>query len=98
MENINLMGLTLQNIRIIEVSSYSGFDIHFTIQGKLYNFMVAKTTPPMPLNILHRFKETGKCPLCNRTISPFPIGNQPCMELKKNDRLLLDKLKKYLPA
>jgi hypothetical protein len=98
MENIILNGLTLENIRIIEVSGYRGFDIHFTIQGKLYNFMVAKTEPLMPINILHRFKEPGNCPLCNRTIAHFPIGNQPCMELKKIDRLLLEKLKKYLPS
>ena len=93
-----MQGLTLENIRVVEVGGYSGYDLFFMIQGKLYNFMIAKTNPPMPLNILHRFEDQGFCPICKRLILPYPIGNQPCLELKKIDRLLLDKLKKFLPA
>lgn len=98
MEEVNVNGLTLKNIKVSENSGYKGYDIHFTFQGKLYSFLVANTEPLFPINILHKFKETGPCPLCNRTIYPYPIGQQPCMELKKMDRLLLDTFKKLIPT
>ncbi|NHM29463.1 hypothetical protein [Neobacillus terrae] len=98
MEDILVNGLKLKNIKISEVGGYNGIDIHFTFQDNDYLFMIAKTNPLMPLNILHQFKENGLCPLCKRTIYQYPIGSQPCMEFKKMDKLLLEKFKAYLPA
>lgn len=95
---VQVKSYSLKNIKRGEVSGYSGYEIFFTIEDKLFNFMIAKTNPLMPLNILHRFKEQGDCPVCKKTIYAYPLGNQPCLELKKSDRLLLEKLKGYLPA
>lgn len=97
MASVWVDGLTLNNIQVKETGAYSGLEIQFTYRDLPYIFMVAKTNPPFPLNILHRFKEQGVCPICNRMIYPYPFGNQPCTELKKIDRLLLDSMKKYLP-
>ncbi|NRD77907.1 hypothetical protein HPT25_10985 [Bacillus sp. BRMEA1] len=98
MEEVKVRGLTLKNIKVNEASGYNGMDILFTIQDQQYNFMIAKTNPIMPLNILHRFSEKSICHVCNRTIYPYPVGNQPCLELKKLDKLILDKLIKFLPV
>ena len=95
MEEIIVNGLKLENINIREVGGYNGVDIQFTYKEKLFNFMIAKANPPMPLSILHQFKELGTCPLCKRTIYPYPIGNQPCLEFKKMDNLLLEKFIGY---
>jgi hypothetical protein len=96
MNTVKVQGITLENIKVRETGGYNGVEIYFTIQGNLYNFMIAKTNPPMPLNIIHNFKEKGICPICKRTIYPYPIGNQPCLELKKIDRLLLEKFQSLL--
>lgn len=98
MTEVKVKDLTLEKIKVRETSGYSGLEIYFTVKGNLYNFMIARTNPPMPLNIIHTFKEQGICPLCKRTIYPYPIGNQPCLELKKIERLLLENFLKFLPA
>ncbi|MED4227190.1 hypothetical protein [Neobacillus cucumis] len=97
MADVYVNGLTLKNIKVNEIGGYSGLDVEFTINGLLYNFMIAKREQFFPLNILHKFKEQDVCPLCKRRIYPFPIGQQPCLELKKIDRLLLERLNKFLP-
>ncbi|MGJ7911895.1 hypothetical protein [Neobacillus sp. LXY-1] len=96
MKEVKVRGLTFKDINVSEVSGYSGTDLLFTFQGKRYVFMVANTNPPMPLNILHRFAEQGTCPLCHRIIYPYPTGQQPCLELKKMDYLLLEAFQKHL--
>lgn len=96
MTSIWINGLTLRDIQVNKTGAYSGVEIHFTVDGLLYNFMVANTSPPLPLNILHRFKEQQRCPICNRMIYPYPFGNQPCTELKKMDKIILEKLYKFV--
>nr|WP_263324649.1 hypothetical protein [Neobacillus sp. Marseille-Q6967] len=97
MGEVKVNGMLFEDVRVAEVGGYSGLDIFFTFKGKLYNFMVAKKNPPYPLNILHRFKEQGVCPICGKMIYPYPIGNQPCLELKKIDRFMLERFRKFLP-
>lgn len=89
-------GLTIKDIQVRETSGYNGFEIFFTYQSKLYKFMVAKTEPFLPLNVIHLFKEEGICPLCRIKVFPHPIGNQPCSELKKIDRLILEKIEPFI--
>jgi hypothetical protein len=98
MSETNIEELTIENILILNVEDYDGFDIRFKIENQTYQFLVGNTKNPFPLNVKHVFKEKEECHLCHKLIYPAPFGQQVCKAFQGNMKTLLSYFQLNFPA
>lgn len=77
------------NIKISKLSIFSGYQVLFEVRGSSFQMLVGGGNFDFPLNIIHYFKEDGKCPVCGKYTLTYPFGQQPC------SALLLEKMKLF---
>ncbi|TRZ36816.1 hypothetical protein CEQ21_15000 [Niallia circulans] len=94
---LDVKELTYQNIKISKLSTFDGYQINFHINNHLYQFLVGDKKTPFPLNVMHIFKEKDVCILCNKTIYPYPVGQQICLAFQKHLPSLLNHFQTMYP-
>jgi hypothetical protein len=78
------------NIKISELSIFKGYQVLFEVKGQTYQMLVGGDTFGFPMNIIHHFKEDGKCPVCDKYTWAYPMGQQPCSALLRDKMMLFD--------
>ncbi len=94
---LNVRGLPYKDIKISQLSSFDGYQINFRINDHLYQFLVGSKKRPFPLNVMHIFKEKDVCAFCNKTIYPYPAGQQICFEFQRHLPSLLNHFQTMYP-
>lgn len=94
---LNVKGLPYQDVKISNLSSFDGYQINFRLNDHLYQFLVGNKKSPFPLNVMHIFKEKDVCIFCNKTIYPYPAGQQICLAFQKQLPSLLNHFQTSYP-
>ncbi|MCM3600512.1 hypothetical protein M3175_07205 [Robertmurraya korlensis] len=78
------------NIKISKLSIFSGYQVIFEVKGHSYQMLVGGGNFNFPMNIIHYFKEDGKCPVCDKYTLTYPMGQQPCSVMLRDKMMLFD--------
>ncbi|WP_182102095.1 hypothetical protein [Niallia taxi] len=95
---LNVSALPYKDVKISQLNSFDGYQINFRINNHFYQFLVGSKKTPFPLNVMHIFKEKDACTFCNKTIYPYPAGQQICFEFQENLTSLLNHFQTTYPS
>lgn len=94
---LNVRELPYKDVKISHLSSFDGYQVNFRIKKHLYQFLIGNKKKPFPLNVMHIFIEKDVCTFCNKTIYPYPAGQQICLEFQKQLPFLLNHFQTICP-
>ena len=94
---LTIKELPFEAVSIKSSSSFDGLEIMFQISNQEFQFFIGNKKSPFPLSVKHIFKEKEICSICSKTIAPYPVGQQLCMEFQKDLPALLQHFQKECP-